>query len=180
MELTQEYLKTRLHYEPTTGVFTWLPCAERKKDWNTRHAGKAAGYTGTPGSNGYTKTKTNLDGKFYGLPRLAWLYMTGSWPVGEIDHLNHDPADNSWANLRDVDHLENMRNKAVHSNNTSGATGVSWIKRTKKWRASISTTDRKSIHGGYFDDFEEAVARRKELEAQYNFHQNPGAEKIAA
>lgn len=45
----------------------------------------------------------------YLLHRLAYLYMTGNWPLGEIHHVNHNPSDNRWANLADVTPLENNR-----------------------------------------------------------------------
>jgi len=43
--------------------------------------------------------------------RLAWLYMAGAWPSGVIDHMNGDPSDNRWSNLRDVTQAENNANR---------------------------------------------------------------------
>ena len=39
--------------------------------------------------------------------RLAWLYVTGSWPSQDIDHIDGDPTNNRFANLREVTHQEN-------------------------------------------------------------------------
>ena len=42
---------------------------------------------------------------------MAWLYMAGAWPSGVIDHMNGDPSDNRWSNLRDVTQAENNANR---------------------------------------------------------------------
>ena len=63
---------------------------------------------------------------------------------------------------KEVDHKkENSRN-----DNTSGITGVYWIKNRNKWRSEI-TYKNKVIHLGYFDKFEDAVKARKWAEEKY-------------
>lgn len=86
----------------------------------------------------------------------------------EVDHRRHNPNDNRKENLRPVSHNQNMFNKCKYKNNTSGVTGVTWHKRSNKWRVSI-TVNNKSIHLGYFDkqDFEKAVKVRREAEKKY-------------
>ena len=86
----------------------------------------------------------------------------------EVDHKKHNLIDNRKENLRPVSHNQNMFNKRKYKNNTSGVTGVTWHKRSNKWRVSI-TINNKSIHLGYFDkeDFDEAVKTRKEAEDKY-------------
>ena len=49
------------------------------------------------------------------------------------------------------------------SNNTSGRTGVYYIKEKKKWRADITFKGKKH-ELGYFEDFEAAVIAREEAE----------------
>ena len=49
-------------------------------------------------------------GKRYYQHRLAWLYMTGSWPEHEIDHINGVRCDNRWKNLREATRQQNMFN----------------------------------------------------------------------
>lgn len=180
MELTQAYLKECLDYDPLTGAFTWKHRPSCSKQRNTRFAGKEAGCTyRKKRKDGYTVRLIGVDYTMYLASRLAWLYMTGAWPKAQIDHINHDSADNRFANLREVDNVENHKNRPRQNNNSSGVTGVAWHKRDGCWRVHI-TVGGKHISGGYFKSFEEAVAKRKELEAQYNFHVNHGAEKIAA
>ena len=67
----------------------------------------------------------------------------------QVDHRSGDTLDNQRANLRHCSHAENMMNRKINSNNTSGYKGVSWDKAMNKWLASIQLNG-KSIHIGYF------------------------------
>jgi hypothetical protein len=51
-----------------------------------------------------------IDRKDYMAQRLAWKYVHGTDPKGYIDHINQMRDDNRIANLRDVDHDENIAN----------------------------------------------------------------------
>jgi hypothetical protein len=55
----------------------------------------------------------------------------------ETDHIDGDGLNNRRSNLRIATTSENQRNRGLSANNTSGFKGVSWQKRTKKWRAEI-------------------------------------------
>lgn len=68
------------------------------------------------------------------------------------------------SNCRWVDHSENNFNKRRQSNNTSGKTGVNLMK-TGKYRAYI-VKDKKQIHIGVFDTFEQALLERKQKELE--------------
>ena len=85
-----------------------------------------------------------------------------------IDHCGGHTtrADNRKSNLRIATSSENQMNKRIQSNNTSGCTGVSFIKRTSMWRASISV-NHKRIYLGYYSNFDDAVKARKEAEEKY-------------
>ena len=85
-----------------------------------------------------------------------------------VDHLNHDKTDNRKMNLRIVTPLENAINRKRRADNTSGCPGVCYRKGRgrKHWRASI-TVDKKVIHLGAYETFEEAVAARKAAEEKY-------------
>jgi len=170
--LDQTYLKQRLEYEPSTGELTWKYYEKHGKKWNNRFAGGAAGSVKARKS-GYRNVRVVIDGKDYVSSRLIWLYMTGSWPVGQVDHIDHNPMNNRWANLREVTAAENMKNLSMTKSNTSGVTGVYWHKRGGKWGVTIDVRG-KRLHGGLFAEFEDAVARRKELEALHDFHSNHG------
>jgi hypothetical protein len=83
--------------------------------------------------------------------------VTGNDPVGYIDHIDGDKLNNSWSNLRDVTHEQNMWNAKLFHNNTSGYRGVSFIRSHGRWRAAISVNGKKK-HLGYFESAELAHA----------------------
>lgn len=129
MELTQEFLKTVLLYDPMLGTWTWLYRPYASPQWNGHFAGKAAG--GLDPDTGYLRIRIG-NKLFYG-HRLAFLYMTGGWPTNEGDHENLDRSDCRWQNLRDATHAQNNTNKPNRTDNTSGYKGVSLDKKSGKW-----------------------------------------------
>ena len=142
--------------------------------WKHGRRGVSAGsIAGTVNAGGYIQVK--LNGRLYYAHRIIWEMHNGQIPDGmEIDHINHNKADNRIENLRLVRHKNNTKNRSKHKNNTSGITGVSWYKRDKKWQATIMV-DGNYMHLGFFDNFEAAVAARKEAELRHDFHKNHGA-----
>jgi hypothetical protein len=75
----------------------------------------------------------------------------------EIDHIDGDGLNNRRSNMRLSTHAENMRNRRIAKNNTSGFKGVAWDKNGAKWRAKIKV-DGEQIHLGQFDTPEAAHA----------------------
>lgn len=75
----------------------------------------------------------------------------------EVDHINGNPLDNRLRNLRVCLHAENSKNRRRHRDNTSGAKGVHWNSRNRKWQALIQV-DGQRIHLGCFNDPAEAAA----------------------
>lgn len=114
-------------------------------------------------ASGY-RLVTIYGSRFYA-HRLAFLYMLGRWPIGEVDHINGAPDDNRWENLREATHQENGRNVKTAKNNTSGVKGVYWAKDKRKWTAQI-TISRKTYHLGRFDTIEAAKACREAKTAE--------------
>ena len=144
---------------------------KNKEDGNFRHTknNELAGYRHPQGyiyiSIGCNKRIT--------AHRLAWLYEYGELPNGVIDHINHDRADNRICNLRDVTNLENHKNRKMHSKNTSGATGVHFNNKNKKYRAYICVKGKRK-HLGMFENLEDAVKAREKAQKEFNFHKNSG------
>lgn len=109
-----------------------------------------------------------IDGKLYLSHRLAFLYMTGEWPGKVVDHLNGDPSDNRFCNLRSTDQKTNLQNKrrAQKTNKSSGLLGVTFHKQTGKFIAAIGSNG-KRLHLGYFSDPQEAhqayLEKKREL-----------------
>ena len=158
-ELTAEYLRSVLHYDPATGIFTW------KVRTSTRV--KAGDIAGCPGGDGYLRI--TVCSRKHLAHRLAWLYIRGSWPTDQIDHINRIRTDNRIANLREVSHKQNHQNRSKSSTNTSGHPGICWHKRASKWVAQI-THNYEPIHLGTFEKLEEAISARKAGELKYWGH----------
>lgn len=175
--LPPEVLRELLDYDPQTGAFTWrsregylFDSPTSQAQWNARFAGKRA-FTSIHKTHGYTQT-TILSHVQRG-HRVAWAIHYGSWPEGEIDHINGDRTDNRIANLRDVGRTENGRNLCLSRRNKSGVLGVSWDAQRERWFASIRHQG-KSVALGRFDSLEAASAARRRAEQDFGFHQNHG------
>lgn len=95
-------LRELLEYSPESGVFTWLVSPARQV--------KRGAVAGNVERSGYRRIR--LDGVLYRAARLAWLYVHGEWPSGEVDHVNHQRSDDRISNLRDVSHRTNCHNPA--------------------------------------------------------------------
>lgn len=140
MTLTAERLREVLSYDPDTGEFIRLQ--SRYKDL----IGKSAG---CPQGKGYLTIM--VDGVLYLAHRLAWLYVYGVWPNGQIDHENENKIDNRLSNLRDATQVQNMHNQSQpQRNNQSGYRGVCFHKGVGKYQAQLGI-DGKVKHLGYFD-----------------------------
>ena len=159
--LTAEYVRSALHYEPETGAFTWMlrplehfPNQRTCRAWNARFAGRP---TGTDNGQGYISIRLNsLTFKGH---RIAWLWMTGAHPIGEIDHINQQPGDNRFENLRDVCRATNQQNQryAQRSNVSTGLLGAYADKATGRYRAAIRANGQQH-YLGQFDTAEAAHA----------------------
>ncbi|MCK4758405.1 MAG: HNH endonuclease [Candidatus Aminicenantes bacterium] len=160
--ITQEKLKKLLHYDPETGIFTRLISTQGKKKNSIAGAKTNLGYI-----------KIIINKKPYLAHRLAWLYMTGEWPVEDTDHIDHVRDNNRWNNLREVSRSENLKNQSMRKSNSSGITGVSWNKLRDKWKVQINLDGvRKTLLQS--KDFFEACCVRKSAENRYGFHANHG------
>jgi hypothetical protein len=111
--------------------------------------------------------------KDYQAHRLAFLWMTGSFPASEVDHINGVRDDNRWGNLRAVTPTQNAQNQRLPSNNKSGVIGVHWNKQANRWCARIKVNGR-VVHIGLFSTLEEAVAARAKANEKYGYHPNHG------
>lgn len=158
-KLTQQELKKILHYDPESGVFTWLVDHGQKY--------KAGDLAGTKDEAGYLVIFVMK--QLYKSHRLAWLYVYGEWPSGVVDHINHNKADNMISNLRDVTNEKNQKNKALSPKNKMGIAGIRFSVGKKIFVTKIS---RELI--GEFDDFFEACCARKSAERKYEYHINHG------
>lgn len=105
-----------------------------------------------------------VQGRRYMAHRLAWLYVYGEWPAGQLDHRNQVKDDNWLGNLRLSDNQTNQENVEQWSHNRSGRRGVSLLK-TGGFQASIKTNG-KNKHLGNYDNIIDAVAARMRAERE--------------
>ena len=91
--MNQDYLKSILTYDPKLGLFHWKVKKRRCK------IGQVAGCVTPRG------IVMKIDGKIYMARRLAWLYMTGSFPNHGVTTKDGHSDNDAWDNLK----LENRR-----------------------------------------------------------------------
>lgn len=84
-----------------------------------------------------------------------------------VDHINGNKLDNRKSNLRVCTNSENLKNQGLRSTNTSGYKGVFFLKRERKWRATIKC-NYKQYYLGEFLDKEEA--RQAYIKACHKYH----------
>lgn len=158
LEAFVKRLREILSYNPETGVFRWKV--------RTAYRVKVGDVAGTINKdNGYADI--SIGGRKYRSHRLAWLYVHGRLPDGEIDHINGKRSDNRMANLRECSRSENGQNKGIRKDNKSGFVGVSWDKVANKWLAQIRVNN-KTTKLGRFDTPE--VAHQEYLSAKRKLH----------
>jgi len=141
--LTQQRLKEVLNYNWLSGLFVW------KQHYFKSYVGKVAGCF-----DRYVQIK--IDGKVYLAHRLAWLYVYGKWPDGEIDHKDTVKHHNWFSNLRDTTHSGNQQNKIKEkANSKTGILGVSYCEIRDNFIAQIVVGGKKK-NLGRFNTSEEA------------------------
>jgi len=168
MQLTTDKIRELLDYNEETGVFTWKASL----------GGLPAG-TNCIGATGYPRIYIRVNKERYLASRLAFLWMGCAIPE-QVDHKDRDSTNNRWSNLAASNALENSRNQSMHSNNTSGVTGVTWNKAANKWKAQVRV---KSITKflGYFDhdDLDLAAMEVMEFRAEHGFSPSHGLQRAA-
>lgn len=163
--LTAETLRTLVRYYPATGDFTWRrrplsmfragkrwSAKENQARWNTRFAEKPA--LNCSDETGYKSGR--IFRVLHRAHRVAFLYQLGRWPTGTVDHINHDPGDNRWCNLREATQQENLWNTRPISGAASKYKGVHLA--DGLWLAAITVNGNSRRLGTYTSEEDAAVA----------------------
>ena len=137
----QEELRRLLSYCPETGEFRWKVKPPGKVQIEILQEQKEKRL--------FTSDLKAADRS----SQARFFYMTGEMPLGNVDHIDGNSANNAWSNLRLCTHAENMQNRKVSKRNKSGFLGVS--KHSSGWQATIAK-DKKYYHLGLFKTPEEA------------------------
>lgn len=144
-ELTCQRLKNILDYDELTGLFQWVAPPKVHPSLKSHVAGGI--------SNGYVVIK--IDGRKYRGHRLAWLYVHGKWPSGDLDHINGCPLDNRIENLRIATNPQNQANRR----RDRGKDTPKGVRRLPSGRFQERISVSKELHHlGTFDTAEEAQA----------------------
>ena len=149
MLVTLSEARELLSYDPETGHFTRLVSAGGVAK------GSLAGCVMVRGDRTVSINKKRIKEH-----RLAWLFMTGDWPKEEIDHIDGNPQNNRFSNLREATSAQNKQNRHIaRKDNLHGLIGVCKHGASKDgspvWRARIQV-DGKCKHIGLFDSAEKA------------------------
>jgi hypothetical protein len=147
-DLSAEVLRLQFSYDPDTG------------DFIRRGESKASGRISTKGYR-----QIFVQGRRYAAHRLAWLYVHGVWPDGQLDHKNQIKDDNRIENLRPADNQTNQENVEKWTHNRSGRRGVA-LHGDGTYRADIKV-DGRTIYLGRFHNIVDAVAARMRAERKH-------------
>jgi len=141
--LTQARLKELMDYDPEFGIFTWKRPGQYRK---TEQINKSL--------------MCYINKKHYQCHRLAWLWMYGYIPEGEIIHVNQIKTDNRIENLEERSSRYCLLRSSMQVVGTSsGVKGVYWAKRDMKWCAQIRNNG-KYHNLGLYRDKDNAVCAR--------------------
>lgn len=178
-----EVLRQLLRYEPETGKLFWK---ERGPEFFSAGGRTTAKHASSTFNTRYAErealTAAKASGHLHGLifrrsmmaHRVAWAIHYGSFPAENIDHINHNPADNRICNLRLAGYAENAKNRSPNKTKASGLpTGVS-VKHNAsgpRYFAQIQL-NKKNHHLGYFATSAEASAAYMSAANEMGFHAN--------
>lgn len=153
-DLTAEQARAVISYDPITGIFLWISGIRK---------GKEAGYRRP---DGYVDIR--IGDYLYRSHRLAWLLVTGKWPAVWIDHIDRDPTNCQWNNLREATISQNHQNQKVRKDSKVGLRGIEHHE-SGLFRARL-VINGKRIQLGYFKTKEEAFMARLEGERKHFTH----------
>jgi hypothetical protein len=135
--LSIEALRAVVAYDHSTGQVVWIARSGKKS--------RIGQPVGSAHSQGYREA--SILGHRLFVHRVVWALMTGAWPVGLIDHINGDRADNRWSNLRLATPQMNSANMRRRPNNRSGFKGVVRGRNGEKWLAFIHVSGKTQYLG---------------------------------
>ncbi len=169
MNLTVDYIKTIIKYEPDTGRCFRIGYYDSHKNYIPCNYE----ITGVTRNGKYGYLRLSIDGKRYVLHKIIYFYMASTWS-DTIDHIDGNCRNNRFDNLRNTDRLGNMSNLKLKINNSTGFNGVG-LKNGKYY--AHAQKDNKRYFKGYFNTIEEAISARQELNIELGFHENHGKVK---
>lgn len=139
-DLTADEVRTMFYYDPSDGSL-------RNRYKRSRGALEGA-IAGTVRGRGYIQV--TIRKKCYFAHRLIWLLVTGAWPARHLDHIDRDPRNNRFDNLRECDDSENHQNQTgTNRKGTSKYLGVCKPSGRKGWRVDIGLNGKQKFLGSF-------------------------------
>lgn len=117
-----EKIKQFFSYNEETGDLLW------KEPGIGRPTHKRAG---SIFGNGYRYVK--VDGVKVKTAHCIWVLKKGRLPYGVVDHIDRNPLNEKWNNLRDVSQADNIRNGKIRKDNNTGVKGVKLMPHGRYW-----------------------------------------------
>lgn len=166
-ELTHEYLKQCIDYNPDTGEFKW------KVTGGGSVYGNNAFHVQGDHSHGIILT-TRILGKTYTTNRLIVFWMTGYMPSPNRVAM---PIDNNvlnlkWSNIKVGSHIEMQVKKRNYG--MLASKGVTFVNRRNKYIAQIKINGKKKHLGSFKTESEAAEAYMKSARKNYGELANDG------
>ena len=152
--ITQDYVKQLFEYRD--GELYWKVKPSKKVLIGAK--------VGNLNQSGYFHLQLNK--KTYKTHRIIFLMHYGYLP-NCLDHIDGNPLNNKFENLRPATVNQNAYNSKLIKNNTSGVKNVSWYKLTNKWHVRVKINGKEKSFG-YFKDLELADLVAQEARDKYH------------
>jgi len=157
-DLTKEYLHQRFSYCP---IDIGKPLVYRENVASSARKGDPCGYL----NREYYQVR--LLGKPRAMHRVVWLYKhNGCYEYSEVppllDHINKNPGDNRFENLRPASHRLNNFNQNKQTKGTSYFRGVHFDRKGNRWRARLKRGEKRAWRSTFDTEIEAALAWDRE------------------
>ena len=157
-----EYLKECFECDFERGKLVWRldrpkEHFKRESDWRgwlSQWAGREVGTVSSSREGKAVYIIVHVNGVRTTLHRILYIIYHGEYPE-VVDHLDGDTLNNAISNLMGKTKAENSRNCKLYSSNTSGLSGVHYVKRWSKWKAQ-----KPKGYIGYYDNLLDACCAR--------------------
>lgn len=146
-------------YDPIKGTIHW-----RTRGAGRRMAFQAGSIKRPSGARPYRRIK--FMGIEYTASKIAWIIKTKTIPDFIIDHVDGDPINISWENLRRGDNCVSHRNSRMNKPPSSGHTGI--YPKNGGWQVYIGDGRGGVSYVGF--DMDLAVAIQMRVDAETALH----------